>query len=55
VTHVILPFPKPEVRGEGTVLYRCAECGDLMPPEAAVIVADKSYHPDHAPEEPDGR
>lgn len=46
---------KPEIRGEGRVLYRCADCGDYMEPDAAVIVADKSYHPEHAPENHDGR
>lgn len=45
-----LNLPKPEVRGTGTVKYRCASCGELMDPEASVIVAEKSYHPDHAPE-----
>lgn len=50
------PFlPKPEIRGEGRVLYRCASCGELMEPEKAVIVADLSYHPDHTPETNDGR
>ena len=47
--------PKPEVRGSGRVLYRCADCGEHMEPDAAVIVADKSYHPEHAPESHDGR
>jgi hypothetical protein len=46
---------KPEVRGSGRVLYRCAECGEQMEPDAAVIVADNSYHIEHAPETPDGR
>ena len=55
MTDVLVPIPKPEVRGEGRVLYRCATCGEQMPPEDAVIVADNSYHPDHAPEGPDGR
>ena len=49
-------LPKPEVRGVGHVLYRCADCGELMEPEEAVIVAGRSYHPDHAPKEmTDGR
>lgn len=43
-------LPKPEIRGVGQVLYRCADCGEQMPPEAAVIVDGRSYHPDHAPE-----
>jgi DNA-directed RNA polymerase subunit RPC12/RpoP len=47
--------PKPEVRGTGRVLYRCAECGEQMEPDAAVIVADKSYHPEHTPENDCGR
>ena len=48
--------PKPEVRGAGRVMYRCAACGELIEPEAAAIVADKSYHPEHAPEtSTDGR
>ena len=44
-------LPKPEIRGAGTVRYRCADCGDLMDPADAVIVADRSYHPEHAPKE----
>ena len=48
-------LPRPKVNGSGKVLYRCARCGDQMEPEAAVIVADKSYHPEHVPENPDGR
>ena len=48
--------PKPKVDGVGQILYRCATCGEQMQPAAAVIVADKSYHPEHAPEQPtDGR
>lgn len=47
--------PKPKVDGVGKVMYRCATCGEQMEPEAAVIVADKSYHPEHAPENTDGR
>lgn len=49
-------LPKPEIKGVGHVLYRCAACGELMEPEGAVIYADLSYHPDHVPENPtDGR
>jgi hypothetical protein len=48
-------LPKPEVRGTGKVMYRCAACGELMEPEQAVIVADLSYHPDHTPELTNGR
>lgn len=48
-------LPKPEVRGVGKIMYRCATCGELMEPAAAVVVANKSYHPDHAPESTDGR
>lgn len=44
---------KPEVKGVGEIRYRCAACGELMPPDDAVIVADQSYHPDHQPEEPE--
>ena len=47
--------PKPDVRGTGSVLYRCASCGELMEPEVAVILAGKSYHAEHLPESPDGR
>jgi DNA-directed RNA polymerase subunit RPC12/RpoP len=47
--------PKPEVRGVGKVLYRCADCGEQMEPEAAVIVAGNSYHPEHTPENDCGR
>lgn len=54
--NVLVNPPKPEIRGTGRVLYRCAECNEQMEPEAAVIVADRSYHPDHAPKEKtDGR
>ena len=48
-------LPKPKVDGVGHILYRCAACGEQLEPDAAVIVADQSYHPDHAPENPDGR
>lgn len=51
-----LELPKPEIRGVGHVLYRCASCNELMEPEESVVVADHSYHPDHTPETPtDGR
>ncbi|MFZ9979559.1 MAG: hypothetical protein ACO3HN_06405 [Opitutales bacterium] len=43
-------LPQPEVRGEGVVLYRCATCGEQMPPEAAIVIDGRAYHPDHAPE-----
>lgn len=46
-------LPKPEIRGIGRVQYRCADCGELMEPEAAVIVHDRSYHTEHAPESND--
>jgi hypothetical protein len=46
-------MPRPKVQGTGTVRYRCAVCGDLMDPADAVIVADRSYHPEHAPKEDD--
>ena len=48
-------LPKPEVRGIGHVLYRCAKCDELMEPEEAVIADGRSYHPDHVPENLDGR
>ena len=48
-------LPKPEIRGFGHVLYRCADCGELMEPDAAVVVENRSYHPDHVPENLDGR
>jgi hypothetical protein len=48
-------LPKPEIRGVGKVLYRCADCGEMMEPADAVIVNDLSYHLDHAPEMTDGR
>lgn len=48
-------LPKPEIRGVGHVLYRCAACGEMMEPEQAVLVADLSYHPEHIPEITDGR
>jgi hypothetical protein len=47
----LVQLPKPEVRGIGRVLYRCAECGEQMEPEAAVTVVDRSYHLTHAPKE----
>lgn len=55
MTDVRVQLPKPEIRGVGRVLYRCAECGELMEPETAVVVADRSYHVDHQPETPDAR
>ena len=55
MTDIIVSLPKPEVKGVGSIQYRCASCGELMDPQDSVIVADHSYHPDHAPEEPDGR
>jgi len=51
MTDVRVALPKPEIRGVGHIQYRCADCGELMEPDAAIIVADKSYHPDHAPKE----
>lgn len=55
MTDVRVALPKPEIRGVGHVLYRCATCGDQMEPESAVIVDGHSYHPDHVPEILDGR
>lgn len=46
-------LPRPKVDGVGRVLYRCADCGEQLEPDDAVIVADQSYHPEHAPETPD--
>lgn len=43
-------LPKPEIEGSGEVLYRCAECGELMLPESAVIIDGQSFHPTHVPE-----
>lgn len=48
-------LPKPEIRGVGHVQYRCASCDELMEPEVAVIVEGRSYHPDHTPENTNGR
>lgn len=48
-------LPKPEVRGTGTVRYRCAGCGEMMDPKDALIVEGLSYHPEHEPEKIDGR
>ena len=48
-------LPRPKVDGIGRVLYRCATCGEQMEPERAVIVNAKSYHPEHLPENLDGR
>lgn len=56
MANVLVRLPKPEIRGVGHVRYRCATCGELDEPERMVIVADRSYHPDHAPKErTDGR
>lgn len=44
-------LPKPEVRGVGHVLYRCATCGQTSEPEEQTIVDGKSYHPEHRPQE----
>ena len=55
MTDVRVASPKPEIRGEGRVLYRCAECGEFMEPADAVIVAAQSYHPAHQPETTDAR
>ena len=46
-------LPRPELRGVGKVMYRCAKCGELMEPERAVVMGGKSYHPDHVPETED--
>jgi hypothetical protein len=46
-------LPKPELRGVGHIRYRCADCGQLMEPEDAVIVQGQSYHVHHQPEETD--
>lgn len=49
-------LPVAEVQGIGSVLYRCERCGEMMNPQESVIRDEKSYHPDHAPEEnEDGR
>jgi hypothetical protein len=48
-------LPKPEMRGTGHVQYRCADCGEMMEPEDALIVEGLSYHPDHVPENTNGR
>lgn len=43
-------LPKPEIRGVGKVLYRCATCAETLEPEDAEIVEGLSYHPEHVPE-----
>jgi len=48
-------FPKAKVEAYGDILYRCADCQELMKPEDAVIVNDKSWHVEHAPQENNGR
>lgn len=53
MSEIRVDLPKPEVRGTGAVMYRCTECGEMMDPVEAVIVAQQSYHLDHAPEAPD--
>lgn len=55
MTDVKLALPKPEIRGIGKIMYRCAACGELLEPAEAVLVDDLSYHPDHAPEMTNGR
>lgn len=53
MAHPMEPLlPKPEVRGEGSIRYRCAECGELMDPDQAVLLDGKSFHHEHVPEEP---
>lgn len=47
--------PEPEVRGVGSVRYRCARCGEMMEVQEAVILDGQSYHKAHIPEENDGR
>lgn len=48
-------LPKPEIKGFGHVLYRCAACDELMEPERAVVLSNRSYHPEHTPENVNGR
>lgn len=55
MTEVHLNLPKPEIHGEGHVLYCCEVCKQLMEPDQAVIVDGRSYHLDHVPEITDGR
>ncbi len=51
MTNVRLALPKPEVRGVGHVLYRCAGCGETSEPETQVVIDGRSYHPEHTPKE----
>lgn len=61
----LLQFPKPEIRGEGAVTYRCAECGEMIEGEATfsdgqfrypgfwpLLLNEKvrTFHDQHAPE-----
>ena len=55
MTDAIFALPKPKLEGIGHILYRCADCGELMEPEEAVIVRDCSYHSEHTPEDTNGR
>lgn len=57
MSNVRLALPKPEIRGVGTVLYRCAGCGAASEPETQVVIDGRSYHPEHLPKEeaPRGR
>lgn len=56
MTNVRLALPKPEVKGVGHVLYRCAGCGATSEPTTQVVIDGRSYHPEHIPpEDPRGR
>lgn len=44
-------LPSPELRGAGSVRYRCAGCGADMDPADAVLQDGRSWHPEHSPKE----
>jgi len=50
-------LPKPEIKGYGTVTYRCAACGELIAepvfhPPLPLTSETRTYHKEHLP---DGR
>jgi hypothetical protein len=55
--------PKPEVRLEGTITYRCSGCGDLIDgahvlwplEDGRVMSITRAYHHDHLPQPHDTR
>lgn len=48
-------LPKPEIRGEGRVIYRCADCkgpiefNPVFVPQLPLTPQTKTYHREHVP------